>query len=82
LKEVQGALGVCQSELSTKIQEFKDDVKREIRSLEDDFCGALEKKVNLTDFNNSLVLKADQSSLSFLVRVNEVEYLKNQIEKV
>ena len=67
LNEVQNALNTCQSDLSGRFIEYKDEIKSIIRTQENEIFNILNKKANLADVSAALGTKADANALHTLL---------------
>ena len=84
LIEVQNALNTCQSDLSGRFVEYKDEMKNSIRTHENEIFNLLSKKANLADVSAALGNKADSNNLQTLLnqKINsgDFEEFKRKLE--
>ena len=76
LNEVQNALNTCQSDLSGRFVEYKDEIKNIVRTHENEIFNLLSKKANLADINAALSTKADSNLLQNQLsqKINSVDF--------
>ena len=86
LVEVQSALNTCQSDISVRFMEYKEEVKNLIRNHESEIFNLLSKKANLSDVNAALANKVDSSVVNQLISqkpgYNEIEDMRRRIEQM
>ena len=84
LIEVQNALNTCQSDLSGRFVEYKDEIKNIVRTHENEIFNLLSKKANLADVNAALSTKADSnvllSQLSQKISSGDFEEFKRKLD--
>lgn len=86
LLEVQDALNTCQSDLSSRFIEYKDEIKNLIRNHDSDIYGLLSKKANISDINSILANKADTNTVNAQIAqkagVQEIDDLKRKLDVI
>ncbi|KAL4493978.1 hypothetical protein ABPG72_021995 [Tetrahymena utriculariae] len=86
LMEVQNALNACQSDISQRFLELKDEIKNYIGENEANLLQILDKKANFVDVQQALSQKADNTNvlnlLATKVSSQEIEDMRKMVEKV